>query len=69
LFEIALDLDLDRARRLGSRVQGHSEALGDQALAHAFDRPHADAEGIHDVRVGVFWAQGGIRQQEDAGMR
>jgi hypothetical protein len=68
LLDVPLDLDLGRSGRLGPGVEGGLEALSDQSLAHPFDRPHAGAEDVDDVRVSSLLARGGIRQQEDAGV-
>jgi hypothetical protein len=68
LLDVPLDLDLGGARRLGPGAEGCGEPLGDQALAHPFDRAHAGAESVHDVRVGSLLPQDGICQQKDAGV-
>ena len=49
-------------------VEGRLEPFGDQALAHAFDRPQARAQGGDDVLIAVPEVLGRIGEQQEAGM-
>jgi hypothetical protein len=66
LLHVSFYLDLGGPRRLRFGVESRLEAFGDQTLADPLDRPHTGAEGVHDVRVGAFLPQSGIRKQKDA---
>jgi hypothetical protein len=68
LLDIALDLDLVRACRLGPVVEGRFEPFGDEPLADPSHGLRAGAQGRDDVLVGVGPSVRGIREQEDAGM-
>ena len=68
LFDISLDLDLVRTRRLPSAQQGNIHARRDQLLANPRHRPQAGAQGRDDLLIGVFLPEGIVGQQEDARM-
>src|SRR5476651_630729 len=70
LLNRPLDLDLVGARRQRARLQGGFEALGNEALAHALDRPFANAQSSNDARIGPTWpVVAFVGQQQNAGVR
>ena len=49
-------------------VKRRLESLRHQALAHALNRPQANAQGCDDLGIGIRWALPRIRQEQNAGM-
>ena len=68
LFDVPLDLDLVRPRRLRPVIDGRFDSFGDEPLSDTSDGSRADTDGRHDVLVGGVSTGCRIRQQEDAGM-
>ncbi len=65
LFDVAAKLDRVRSRRLGPRRDRGVEALGDEPLANAGDRPQTASQGVGNLLIGPARLGNRVGQQQD----
>jgi hypothetical protein len=68
LFNVSLDLDLVRSRRLGPVVKGCFQAFCDESLPQALNRSQARAQSRDDLNVRTLVAVPLVCQEQNATM-